>query len=576
MISRRFLRTIRHTPASQLFHRAALMGKRRAFCRLAARFESLRAPSSAPPPALQEDLPAPFLPCAHGSVTAQPGRYAFTFLNETREYALPIDWHDEALNTGTRLWKLNLHYFDYAHQLDDPAFTALVSDWIEQNRPYGPGYWLDSWNSYAMSIRLVAWMGEFQRRQGTLDAPFKDRLAASIAEQARFLLANLELDIGGNHIIKNIRALLWCARFLDTPLGARAGQTGISLLERELERQILADGFHCELSPAYHNQVFGDLLDCWRLMAPGAVRDRLLVRLEAMAQIVADFTHPDSQVSLFNDGGLNMTVPASALLRTYEEITEKTVTARAVSHYTSAGYHVLRTPDFLLVYDAGRLGPDGLPAHAHGDVFAFELSAGGRRLIVDTGVYEYNPGSRRDHARATVAHNTLTLDDEDQGEFWSAFRLGRRPDVSVHRADTENGVLIVDAGHSGFRHLPGNPVHRRTLTASRDGIISVRDIVTGGDGQRALARLLLHPDVSIEREADGRLRLKSGAIECHLEAGGAKVRIENQPWWPDFGVEIATRQLVLDYGVVPGEWGFALRVVTGASASEAAPDGKPG
>ncbi|MFC4726429.1 heparinase II/III family protein [Glycocaulis abyssi] len=560
MISGRFLRTVQHTPIRQLMHRASLMAKRRTLSTLASRFPAIKRPPNRAVPPLANDLPTPFLVGAHGKVSVTDGRYTFDLLNAPRQFTLPVDWHHAELNTGTRLWKLNLHYFDYAHHLGDADFAALVTDWIEQNRPFTPQYWMDSWNSYAMSIRLVAWMAEYQRRQGRLDSAFAARLTASIAEQARFLLANLEEDIGGNHLIKNIRALYWCGRFFDGALSRKATQTAGKLLARELDRQILPDGFHFELSPAYHCQVLADLLDCYRLMPASALRTRLETTLGKMAQAAADVIHPDGFVSLFNDGGLHMTVSYGALKDAFETVLGRWPDTQASGQYRDAGYHVMRTPDIFLIYDAGRLGPDGLPAHAQGDVFSYELTLGPQRMIVDTGVFEYNAGPRRAHSRATTAHNTLTLDDEDQGEFWSAFRLGRRPQVTVHAATTIDDTLMVDARHDGYAKLGGSPIHRRMISAGRNGVINVCDEITGGKGQRAVSRLLLHPDVEIIEEDDNHFLLRAGRAALRLDARTAQVSIQDAPWWPDFGCEITTRQLVLDYGTAPGKWHYQLRL----------------
>lgn len=560
MISSLFLRTIRHTPARQLVHRAMLMTKRRALSALAGKIPALKKPPRKKAPPLAGDLPAPFLSGAHGSVSEKNGQYTFNFLNTPRRFTLPVDWHREDLNTGTRLWKLNLHYFDYVHQLGNAEFEALVSDWITHNRPFTPGYWLDSWNSYAMSIRLVAWMGEYQRRQENLDRAFAARMAASIAEQTRFLQANLEEDIGGNHLIKNIRALYWCGRFFAGETGRKATRTANKLLARELDQQILPDGFHFELSPAYHCQVVADLLDCWRLMAPGGLRAKLEGKLAPMAQVASNFTHPDGLISLFNDGGLHMAVSCSALKDAYETLLGPWPQALPASQYRTAGFFLKRTFDLFLAYDAGRLGPDGLPAHAHGDIFSFELSLEKQRIIVDTGVFEYNAGARRVHSRATAAHNTLTLDDQDQGEFWSAFRLGRRPSVTVNSICIASGNWMVDAQHDGYAHLDGSPVHRRIVTINDDGVIKVLDRISGGRGQRAVSRLLLHPLVEIDHRHCGNILLRSGPAQLRLDAGAARVSVQDRPWWPDFGCEIMTRQLVLDYGIAPGEWSFQLHL----------------
>jgi uncharacterized heparinase superfamily protein len=98
--------------------------------------------------------------------------------------------------------------------------------------------------------------------------------------------------------------------------------------------------------------------------------------------------------------------------------------------------------------------PDVLPAHGHGDILGFEWTVAGRRLVVDTGVFEYAPGERRRKSRSTEAHNTVTVDGADQCEFYGEFRVARRARVTVERADVGGGRIEVTASHDGFTRLP--------------------------------------------------------------------------------------------------------------------------
>ena len=93
-----------------------------------------------------------------------------------------------------------------------------------------------------------------------------------------------------------------------------------------------------------------------------------------------------------------------------------------------SGYYAVNDfarEDFLIV-DAGPVCPDYLPAHAHADMLNYELVIRGRRVIVDSGVYEYQAGAWRDYFRSTRAHNTVEINRENQSEVWSSFRVARR------------------------------------------------------------------------------------------------------------------------------------------------------
>ena len=84
------------------------------------------------------------------------------------------------------------------------------------------------------------------------------------------------------------------------------------------------------------------------------------------------------------------------------------------------------------------MGPDHLPAHGHCSLFSYELSIAGQRLVVDSGVDEYEPGPWRDYWRSTRAHNTVIVDGAEQAEIWAAFRTGKRTRLlEMHLRATE-------------------------------------------------------------------------------------------------------------------------------------------
>ena len=237
-----------------------------------------------------------------------------------------------------------------------------------------------------------------------------------------------------------------------------------------------------------------------------------------MAQVVADFTHPDGFCSLFNDGALNMAYLPESCLRAYSELIGNEVSARNSFALDAAGYYGLRTGESLFIADCGPIGPRFLTAHSHGDVLAFEWSVDGHRIVVDAGVFEYNAGPRRDYARSTHAHNTLTLDGMDQAEFWGAFRVARRPHAWVTAHQPKPNHLLLQGLHDGYARLPGSPLHQRTFSVRPDAV-EVNDEVLRGRSQIVEARLLLHPECAVQHEP-GLLRIKRGWTELELTLGG--------------------------------------------------------
>ncbi len=541
----------RHTRAKQLSHRIRLTLKRKLALKNASSLKKEFLNASIPELSLKTDLPI-LMPMRTGQLKKEDGHYKFCFLNHSKSFA-ELDWQPKE---ASHLWLFNLHYMEYLEDVSDELFVELVESWLADNPPYEAHYWAEGWNAFVLSIRIVVWMQQLSLRPN-LNKPFKSKVLSSIVQQSRFLSENLELDLTGNHLLKNIKALLWAGAYFDTTEATDWLELGQKLLKEELAEQILDDGLHFERSPSYHAQVFVDLLECYVCLPNSALKASLYERLACAAQALADTTHPDGLPSLFNDGGLHMAYSPQACLAAWQKLSSEPTKPRSVFALKAAGYFGLRTEDLYFIIDAGAMGPAYLPGHAHGDIFSFELSLKGKRMIVDAGTFEYSQGAKRDYARSTKAHNTVTLDDQDQAEFWSAFRVARRAKVSLKDYQAKPEGFSLTAQHEGFSRLKGQAIHERQVELDRKNI-RIKDVIKKGEGQTVTARLLLHPDCYIKEDPEGYLITRDDA-SLRLKSK-ARISLEDATYYPDFGLEFATKQVVLHYGVAPCEAEFSLEL----------------
>jgi uncharacterized heparinase superfamily protein len=264
-----------------------------------------------------------------------------------------------------------------------------------------------------------------------------------------------------------------------------------------------------------------------------------------MAQPTADLAHPDGFAAEFNDAGLTMAYAPAECLHVFDALFNQTIAPAASFAYPQAGYFGRRDGGDCFIADCGRIGPDSLPAHAHGDILSFELSVAGERIIVDQGVYEYIEGLRRRAARSAASHNTLCFDGLDQAEFFGAFRCARRPDVTVREFLGEPDSLVLEGTHDGF--APRR--HMRRFEHS-PGALRIRDSVSGPSGV-ATVRFLLHPEVDVQLEG-GAVTLTRGRARIDVRAN-VEIRCEDAVWWPDMGRELATKRLCLTAPLGPLE-----------------------
>jgi uncharacterized heparinase superfamily protein len=483
----RLLRTARHLRLEQIVARATFVAERRLeHARpglLADRFERrlpviLASTTDAAP--LWRWPPAPLDPAARAQPSAVDDllRGRFTFVNQSRQ----VDaWWPEG---ASRLWLFHLHGFTWAVDLATAArrgraeaasaLRRAITDWLAQH----PVDARDAWHPFVVSERLMAWLVVRD-----LLPDLDDVVRPALLLHAAFLDRHLENDVGGNHLLKNLVALLLAGCAFDGPYPERWRKRAASRLERELAIQVLPDGGHYERSPMYHLLVLADLLAA--LWASGRrempVSVPLADAVRRMQAVAKSLVHPDGEFPLFNDSVLGE-APAPARL-----IGPSTNPAPDLLPWT--GYARLPLPEGVLIADCGPPGPDDLPAHIHADALSFELSLGDRRVLVDGGVFDYTAGALRDQLRGTAAHNTVQVDRRDQSEVWSTFRVGRRARVRlVHHAP---GVVV--AALDGYAGLAVRHERRFEVFPGRGW--RILDTVAGAGVHTVEARLRLHPSL---------------------------------------------------------------------------------
>jgi uncharacterized heparinase superfamily protein len=353
--------------------------------------------------------------------------------------------------------------------------------------------------------------------EDSLEPEFRRRVETSLAMQAQWLSQCLESHLLGNHLLVNAKALVMAGAYFDGPAADSWLRRGLFILRRELAEQILEDGGHFELSPMYHALVLEDLLDLVNLCR---VYPRRLEAEEAdwrrfaskMLGWLEQLTHPDGQIAYFNDSVQGLAAAPSAL-RAYA--TRLGVKPATTSLGTS-GYVRLESGETTALFDAGPVGPDYQPGHGHCDLLSLEISHRGKRVISNSGVSTYETCPRRLEERGTAAHNTLRLDEAEQSEIWSSFRVARRARVIGRRTD---GQRWAEAGHDGYRRLGGNVVHWRRLEVGEDRV-TVNDRLEGTGVHRAEVFWHLSPgtraDISFE--------------------GGIERRVEKGAWCAGFGL----------------------------------------
>ncbi|MBM3273314.1 heparinase [Candidatus Kaiserbacteria bacterium] len=474
----------------------------------------------------------------------------FHFLNLEHEIPAPADWNSLQL---PKLWLYNLHYFDDLNA-EGTASRAewhrdLIARWIAENPP-GQG---TGWEPYPLSLRIINWI-KWALAGNTLNEVARH----SLAVQVRFLTQRLERHLLGNHLFANAKALVFAGCYFGGDEADAWLRLGMGILNREIPEQILADGGHFERSTMYHALAYEDMLDLLNLVhADPSALSPWQSTVASWPEIIGKMggwlhamSHPDGEIAFFNDAAIGIAPSPSALFAYATRLGLSAVfVPDDVVHLAPSGYIRVSLGPAALLIDAAPIGPDYLPGHAHADTLSYELSLFGQRVVVNSGTSRYGLGLEREWERSTAAHSTVEVDGQDSSEVWAGFRVARRAypfDISVTR---DGDTVMVEAAHSGYRHLPGRVVHRRRwiVHATR---LEVLDIIEG-EFAEAVSRIYFHPDLHITTvSASGMKHPEAGMAQWQghrldWQSEAATVAVKPSSWAPEFGLKLDNVNLEL-------------------------------
>jgi len=535
----RYWRTIDHIPTEQLLQRVRLRVQRKMLVVIGEPLERLWSRGD-----LNVEWPKHFLPVDSIVVDQENTveRLAdgqFDLVGERID--LKPSWVWEGLPLP-RLARWHLHYWEWAWtlwQVEDrnatgAIFGRLWRSWSD-GTIVGKG---DAWFTYPASLR--AWVLVNMFRPFVEGRRLEGEFLRALRVHERFIRLNLERDLGGNHLVKNFKALIGLAVFFGEKANIPRLMEG---LREQTRKQLLADGGHFERSASYHIQVLGDLIDIRELLSAS---DRagdwtwLEREIDRMREWLGRVAGPGGRVAGFNDS-----VPVRAeRLRAVGLRPKKRVHTPQV--LAPSGFIVLGSDEgFSLIFNTGSTGPPELPGHAHSDCLSAEICYRSVPLVVDPGVSTYEPGERRRWERSTAAHSTIALDGLDQSELWSVFRAGRLAQAELNLLEVRGYTQRVIASHRGYEWLPGKPKHRREINLTRDEV-RIDDFVTGTGVHSLSFRLTFAPGIHAARVSLEPVAVGNATVTFHLVNQGGEQAVPHET--DGSGVSIETVEVAEGFG----------------------------
>lgn len=447
----------------------------------------------------------------------------------------------------------------YAHAVWD-----AIASWIAANPPYFGVNWA---SPLEVAIRLMSWVMalDLVGGEGADEERARD-LAVSVWLQARHVSDNLSLYASSrnNHLIGEAAGLEAAgAKFRRLPGAAEWARKGRRHVEHEVLAQVTADGVPRE--QAFQYGVF--VLEFCLAAAGGGrqVSDGLAERVGRLSAFLSAVAGSDGSLPSIGDGdggrayqlsehpgrqpqsgtacgAILAGLPAPRGFRPPDaepavwllgpgpvgrwlDAGSRAPADAGSSAFIEGGYFVPRGGAQHGVIDCGPLGYLSIAAHGHADCLSVAICLDDDWAITDPGTYCYHRERLwRNHFRGTAAHNTVTVDGENQSRMLGPFMWGRRARAKAVRWASHPLFDFFEGTHDGYARL--GVLHRRRVLFARRGYWIVLDDLDGMGQHDISATFQFGRTCSVVESG-----LPDGALEHHVEVpGGAPTVVRS--WLP--------------------------------------------
>lgn len=413
-------------------------------------------------------------------------------------------------------WAAELYGFGWLRHLRaaDSAITranarALVDEWISLQ-----GSWHAlAWRPDVLTRRIISWISQAPMILQDVDVQFYRRFMRSMTRQVRYLRHNASEARAGAQNLQATIALMYAALCMASQ--DRHLRSTVKRLSDQLDQQILPDGGHISRNPGAIVELLLDLLPLKQafssrnMLPPPA----LLNAIDRMMPMLRFFRHDDGNFALFNGMGATA-VDQLATILAYDD-----VRGEPVENAPHSGYQRMKLNNLLVLMDTGKAPPVAASQEAHAGCLAFELCAGGQRIVVNCGLPAINRESWRQVARATAAHSTVTFNNtssyrfREEGPFRKLIGVPvvDGPSRVVIARDDHEDAIVLRASHDGYSSRFGI-IHQRSVMLSAGGTkLDGEDIFTPTHGEMLppgardefAVRFHLHPSIKASRISDG-------------------------------------------------------------------------
>ena len=285
-----------------------------------------------------------------------------------------------------------------------------IKSWVYQNNFFDSESFKCNWNSYCVSIRMMNYIkvacilkNDFSHKEQV----FLDNI---INQHSSYLTKNLEYDIQGNHLLENYLSLLYSFVFLNKK---KDFDKYFLKTIKILDKQILEDGAHYELSSMYHSIIFSRLLEIIDFSrSNNFIHPTELYKLKIIVSKMLNWLFQiqyQNTIPLLNDSFSSMTFDYSYMSNLYKSVFGHDLEIDKSQSLSDSGYRKFNFYKYDALIKIGEIGATEVPGHAHADSFNTLVYDNKGPVFIDPGVSTYNNNLTRQNERSLLIIITLLI-----------------------------------------------------------------------------------------------------------------------------------------------------------------------
>lgn len=500
-------------------------------------------------------------------------------------YGKDINWQYWPIKDNELRWQLHRHKWftpmGKAYRLTKDEryaeeWTFQFLDWIKKNPlteiPKEKYEMLDEATGISENVRF-AWrpLEVSHRLQDQINqlslfivspsftAEFLTEFLVNYHRQAVHILHNYSAQ--GNHLLFEAQRMLYAGAFFPELKEASVWRkSGIDILNREIRKQVYADGGQYELDLHYHPACINIFCKALRMADVNGFRSEFpqsyIDTIESMIVFYINLCYPDYTNPCFSDAKRGnpkaeiqnykdwaLLFPNNEQIRYFAtEGKEGKLPDNLSKGFLQSGFFAFRNgwkkDATVMVIKAGPKGE----WHSQPDNGTFEMWANGKNLFPDSGSYVYEGDEEvtrlRNWFRRTASHNTLTLDGKN---------LDNRISVTKQWSPEGNVQVLVSENQS-YHDLK----HRRSIFFVDGKYFVIADEAIGtAEGTINLNYQLCDGEVKINHENLSLTSAFKGDTQVKLQCFAPdNTRLKEEEGWYSVAYRKRTKRTAVSFNKV--------------------------